>query len=229
MTIGKFAMTMFRTLAVGHEIVFLTGRRPLLTRGRNGNSSSITTTVDLSSKIIFINAPNRVSRRTPRRASVGVALVAFMWNWRTTIRLSHPRKKLKYCSGWPRSKQAHFVRISQEADSDAAVEETKNELSHVLQMQRDHPFEGSSNPVAQVTLRCNVDVKYLGRGIATEDLKLLATSDNVKRAATTLYQLLVDMTRDMQDVQWYTGEYAAKKFEVSKGHVARAVRRRQKT
>ena len=127
-----------------------------------------------------------------------------------------PTKKLKYCSGWPRSKQAHFVRISQEADSDAAVEETKNELSHVLQMQRDHPFEGSSNPVAQVTLRCNVDVKYLGRGIATEDLKLLATSDNVKRAATTLYQLLVDMTRDMQDVQWYTGEYAAKKFEVSK-------------
>ena len=55
-----------------------------------------------------------------------------------------PTKKLKYCSGWPRSKQAHFVRISQEADSDAAVEETKNELSHVLQMQRDHPFEGSS-------------------------------------------------------------------------------------
>ena len=92
MTIGKFAMSMFRTLAVGHEIVFLTGRRPLLTRGRNGNNSSITTTVDLSSKIIFINAPNHVSRRTPRRASADVALVAFMWNWRTTIRLSHPRK-----------------------------------------------------------------------------------------------------------------------------------------
>ena len=127
-----------------------------------------------------------------------------------------PTKKLKYCSGWPRSKQAHFVRISQEADSDAAVEETKNELSHVLQMQRDHPFEGSSNPVAQVTLRCNVDVKYLGRGIATEDLELLGQSIDAKRAATTLYQLLVDMTRDMQDVQWYTGEYAAKKFELSR-------------
>ena len=127
-----------------------------------------------------------------------------------------PSKKLKYCSGWPRSKQAHFVRISQEDDSDAAMEDTKNELSHVLQMQRDHPFEGSSNPVAQVTLRCNVDVKYLGRGIATEDLELLGQSIDAKRAATTLYQLLVDMTRDMQDVQWYTGEYAAKKFELSR-------------
>ena len=127
-----------------------------------------------------------------------------------------PTKKLKYCSGWPRSKQAHFVRIPQEDDSDAAVEETKNELSHVLQMERDHPFEGSSNPVAQITLRCNVDVKYLGRGIAAGDLELFAKGDNAKRAATASYQLLVDMTRDMQDVQWYTGEYAAKKFELSR-------------
>ena len=127
-----------------------------------------------------------------------------------------PTKKLKYCSGWPRSKQVHFVRIPQEDDPDAAVEETKNELSHVLQMERDHPFEGSSNPVAQITLRCNVDVKYLGRGIAAGDLELFAKGDNAKRAATALYQLLVDMTRDMQDVQWYTGEYAAKKFELSR-------------
>ena len=33
---------------------------------------------------------------------------------------------------------------------------------------------------------------------------------------TALERVLVDMSRDMQDVGFYTGEYAAKKFEISR-------------
>jgi len=38
---------------------------------------------------------------------------------------------------------------------------------------RDHPFEGMSHPTPQVLLRCNCDVKYLGRGIKAFSLQLV--------------------------------------------------------
>lgn len=50
------------------------------------------------------------------------------------------------------------------------LEDFKNENPHVFQARRDHPFEGMSNPAAQAVMRCNVDVKYLGRCFADEDL-----------------------------------------------------------
>ena len=50
------------------------------------------------------------------------------------------------------------------------VEEFKNEDPHVFQARRDHPFEGMLNPVAQAVMRCNVDVKYIGRNFSEADL-----------------------------------------------------------
>ena len=66
--------------------------------------------------------------------------------------------------------KAGFSRLQYETEDLAQVEEFKNENPHVFQAQRDHPFEGMSNPVAQVVMRCNVDVKYIGRAFAEEDL-----------------------------------------------------------
>ena len=73
--------------------------------------------------------------------------------------------------GWPRVQKACFSRLQYETEDLARQEEFKNENPHVFQAQRDHPFEGMSNPVAQVVMRCNVDVKYIGRAFAEEDLK----------------------------------------------------------
>ena len=207
--------------------------------------------------------------------------------------------------GWPRVQKAGFSRLQYETEDLAQVEEFKNENPHVFQAQRDHPFEGMSNPVAQVVMRCNVDVKYIGRAFAEEDLMKFnaeslsteqgsaassssqrvtgglqaemserASSDmqgseedvalqgrsqlfgvaseaeiseqaaidtvrsrqdvDSKRRKTSmlsnsspsekkmgnmkmaLERVLIDMSRDMQDVGFYTGEYAAKKFEISR-------------
>ena len=114
-------------------------------------------------------------------------------------------------------------------------EAMKNENPHVFQPQWDHPFEGMSNPIAQVSMRCNVDVKYLGRGFCDADLQKLAANEEDgdgqggdaqppdgerkkkdKSLDARLHRVVVDMFRDMQDVQFYTGEYASKKFEVSR-------------
>ena len=192
--------------------------------------------------------------------------------------------------GWPRVQKACFSRLQYETEDLARQEEFKNENPHVFQAQRDHPFEGMSNPVAQVVMRCNVDVKYIGRAFAEEDLNKfcdgsmssdfdeshtdgvhaqghlrpvvpqpvagssqpelserdlcdmdvaqqdtggLASQDSgFKRKKTTvlsqsvpesrrmqtmkmaLERVLIDMSRDMQDVGFYTGEYAAKNFEI---------------
>eukprot|EP00435_Cladocopium_sp_Y103_P059673 s1246_g21.t1 len=43
-----------------------------------------------------------------------------------------------------------------------------------------------------------------------------ADSKKVRTMKTALERVLVDMSRDMQDVGFYTGEYAAKKFEISR-------------
>ena len=90
-----------------------------------------------------------------------------------------------------------------------------NANPHVFMPRRDHPFEGMSHPTPQVTLRCNCDVKYLGRGIDQEDFENLiqAHSTDIR---SVVRRVVVNMTRDMMDVQFYTGEYASKKFEVAR-------------
>ncbi|CAE7234073.1 unnamed protein product [Symbiodinium microadriaticum] len=80
-------------------------------------------------------------------------------------------KKLKY-KGWPRARAAHFMANLSPQDTDVSRQEAAcNEVPHVFVPQRDHPFEGMSHPTPQVTMRCNCDVKYLGRGIASEDFE----------------------------------------------------------
>ncbi|CAK9076536.1 Transketolase [Durusdinium trenchii] len=137
--------------------------------------------------------------------------------------------------GWPRVQRAQFMILPRENVPLEEEEAMKNENPHVLQPQRDHPFEGMSNPIAQVSMRCNVDVKYLGRGFCDADLQKLAANEEDgdgqggdaqppggerkkkdKSLDARLHRVVVDMFRDMQDVQLYTGEYASKKFEVSR-------------
>ena len=96
-----------------------------------------------------------------------------------------------------------------------AEEAACNENPHVFMPRRDHPFEGMSHPIPQVTLRCNCDVKYLGRGIDQEDFENLIKAHSAD-IRSVVRRVVVDMTRDMMDVQFYTGEYASKKFEVAR-------------
>ena len=194
--------------------------------------------------------------------------------------------------GWPRVAKAGFSRLQYEDLKE--VEEFKNENPHVFQARRDHPFEGMSNPVAQAVMRCNVDVKYIGRNFSEADLlkfcdgsidqepgvevpasassllelsgsglqemelqrpALGSSSDAISSADAphaeqpvsteldvsdpppkkqcmgrvldtehkkmqtmrkAIDRILVDLARDMMNVGFYTGEYAAKKFEISR-------------
>ena len=196
--------------------------------------------------------------------------------------------------GWPRVAKAGFSRLQYETVDLKEVEEFKNENPHVFQARRDHPFEGMSNPVAQAVMRCNVDVKYIGRNFSEADLlkfcdgsidqepgvevpasassllelsgsglqemelqrpALGSSSDAISGADAShaeqpvsteldasdpppkkqcmgrvldtehkkmqtmrkaLERILVDLARDMMNVGFYTGEYAAKKFEISR-------------
>ena len=70
--------------------------------------------------------------------------------------------KTRCYKGWPRVQEPRFVRLPHETADVTLLEHFKNENPHVTQPRRDHPFEGMSNPAAQVVMRCNVDVKYLG-------------------------------------------------------------------
>ena len=72
--------------------------------------------------------------------------------------------------GWPRVSKAGFSRLQYETEDLKEVAEFKGKNPHVFQAQRDHPFEGMSNPVAQAVMRCNVDVKYIGRNFSEADL-----------------------------------------------------------
>lgn len=203
------------------------------------------------------------------------------------------KSKVKCHKGWPRVQKASFSRLQYDTQDLMQLEEFKNENPHVFQAQRDHPFEGMSNPVAQVVMRCNVDVKYLGRAFAEDDLdkfcngsfsagiavdastteSSMATAEvaadrsgcvaassgdigmmpsdvsaqstlsagasnsaiqdssakrprtmssgneeepKLRRMKQALERVLIDMSRDMQDVGFYTGEYAAKKFELAR-------------
>ena len=191
--------------------------------------------------------------------------------------------KTRCYKGWPRVQEPRFVRLPHETADVTLLEHFKNENPHVTQPRRDHPFEGMSNPAAQVVMRCNVDVKYLGRAFDAADLEKVASEvgglsaldpqalpdtdaepqqstsassvdvpmhdvnldsgdvddsmqvvrEQVKKRKTatmnalgphkdtsqfshTMERILIDMFRDMEDVQFYTGEYASKKFEVSR-------------
>ena len=191
--------------------------------------------------------------------------------------------KTRCYKGWPRVQEPRFVRLPHETADVTLLEHFKNENPHVMQPRRDHPFKGMSNPAAQVVMRCNVDVKYLGRAFDAADLEKVASEvgglsaldpqalpdtdaepqqstsassvdvpmhdvnldsgdvddsmqvvrEQVKKRKTatmnalgphkdtsqfshTMERILIDMFRDMEDVQFYTGEYASKKFEVSR-------------
>ena len=193
--------------------------------------------------------------------------------------------KTRCWKGWPRVRAADFMKLPHETADVKMLEDFKNENPHVFQARRDHPFEGMSNPAAQVVMRCNVDVKYLGRCFADEDLArfcqgkvdapeatvhdgdarsaadvseragvaVVAAASGAQSAAASssatqaaeleqsvakkhrhgtaalkpktrgdgsmrgaLERMLIDMFRDMQDVGFYVGEYAAKKFEISR-------------
>ena len=85
------------------------------------------------------------------------------------------RVKIKK-KGWSRVLSARFQPIMSEErqKEDMEAEEAAcNENPHVFMPRRDHAFEGMSHPTPQVTLRCNCDVKYLGRGIDQEDFEKL--------------------------------------------------------
>lgn len=220
------------------------------------------------------------------------------------IRGKEDKPKVLCRKGWPRVSTAGFSRLQFETEDLMEVEEFKNENPYVFRAQRDHPFEGMSNPVAQAVMRCNVDVKYIGRCFSEADLSkfcdgsmdqepgveasasassLLDSSGSrlheadpsgsrlheaelprhvpglppsqefadvappadqrvasevdavasarkkhcAGRAPSTehkkmlamrkaLDRILVDLSRDVQNVGFYTGEYAAKKFEISR-------------
>lgn len=48
-------------------------------------------------------------------------------------------------------------------------------------------------------MRCNVDVKYLGRSLCSGDLEMLMAQGEHKCLDACLQRLIVDMFRDMQD------------------------------
>ena len=210
------------------------------------------------------------------------------------IRGKEDKPKVLCRKGWPRVSTAGFSRLQFETEDLMEVEEFKNENPYVFRAQRDHPFEGMSNPVAQAVMRCNVDVKYIGRCFSEADLskfcdgsmdqepgveasasasslldpsgsrlheaelprhvpglpppqesagvappadqRVASEVDAVAsarkkhctgRAPSTehkkmlamrkaLDRILVDLSRDVQNVGFYTGEYAAKKIEISR-------------
>ena len=101
--------------------------------------------------------------------------------------------------GWPRVPEPGFAALPRDGDALPQQEAAKNESPHVFQPQRDHPFEGMSNPTAQACMRCNVDVKYLGRSLCSDDLDMLMAEGEHKCLDACLQRLIVDMFRDMQD------------------------------
>lgn len=58
-----------------------------------------------------------------------------------------------------------------------------------------------------------VDEKRRKISKSTSALLEVQKTKNMRMA---LERVLIDMSRDMQDVGFYTGEYAAKKFEISR-------------
>ena len=90
------------------------------------------------------------------------------------------------------------------------------------------PVAGSSHPELSERDLCDMDVAQQDTGgLASQDSgfkrkKTTVLSQSVpesRRMQTmkmALERVLIDMSRDMQDVGFYTGEYAAKKFEISR-------------
>ena len=102
------------------------------------------------------------------------------------------KNKVLCRKGWPRVRRARFSRLQYETKDLEILEEFKNENPHVFQAQRDHPFEGMSNPFAQVFMRCNVDVKYLGRAFAAEDLTRFCDGTFDLAAVTTESEVMAE-------------------------------------
>ena len=83
------------------------------------------------------------------------------------------KTRARCCKGWPRVPRARFMALPRPEPPLQEQEAAKNKNPNVFLPERDHPFEGMSNPVAQVSMRCNVDVKYLGRAFSSDDLAML--------------------------------------------------------
>ena len=77
------------------------------------------------------------------------------------------KKKVK--RGWRRIKEAAFADPTEKAD-DIFFDEHE---AGKFMPRRDEPYGGMSHPTPQVCLRCNVDVKYLGRCPTDSDMKNL--------------------------------------------------------
>jgi hypothetical protein len=82
-------------------------------------------------------------------------------------------------AGWPPRTAAGFVSKADDTQSLYIENPYVGKLAPV----RRHPFEGPSHPVPQVTLRSNVDVKYLGRALPEQDLDRLLEAATSSRAS----------------------------------------------
>ena len=60
--------------------------------------------------------------------------------------------KTRCWKGWPRVRAADFMKLPHETADVKMLEDFKNENPYVFQARRDHPFEGMSNPAAQVVM-----------------------------------------------------------------------------
>ena len=189
------------------------------------------------SRITITNARNPVSRRTPRRANEAVGSDVSMWNWCKirTIRAvwkpnaikvglvfvcldsnaclakmtacckkSKPRTKIHmYCSfkGIILLKACR-IRWQKWAcgamSMSSTLEERSTAMIWVVWTWRPPPNQLKNHHRRRFGMCLD---KSTGR---------------TKQVALALQRLIVDMSRDQQDVQFYTGEYSAKKFEVSR-------------
>jgi hypothetical protein len=93
------------------------------------------------------------------------------------------QKKCLY-RGWAPVQEVRFQHVPEGANAAEALfplfENGK------CQTVRRHPFEGTSYPILQVCMRCNVDVKAMARGLSVEILDallLLAKDDAISHAA----------------------------------------------
>ena len=90
------------------------------------------------------------------------------------------------------------------------------------------PVAGSSQPELSERDLCDMDVAQQDTGgLASQDSgfkrkkttvlsQSVPESKRMQTMKTALERVLIDMSRDMQDVGFYTGEYAAKKNEISR-------------
>jgi hypothetical protein len=180
-----------------------------------------------------------------RRSKSGVTICRFGCVHFEKVAVEDEKGKTVFKSqvkrGWRHIKKASFADPAQKKDNTYFDEHEAGKFMP----ERDEPYGGMSHPTPQVCLRCNVDVKYLGRCPTDSDMKTLqeqisgeaveapSATDNKgqqkkkrfsflpdswtrSRAKMALWSVVLDAERYMKDVQHYVGEYAAKKFEVAR-------------